>query len=45
MAQYAHIYAIGGENRKRGFKPTPIPKLIKAWWGEKALTKFYPSTH
>jgi len=45
MQQFGHLYAIGAKNRHRGYMPTPLPKLIKAWWREKALTKFYPITH
>lgn len=45
MHQFGHLYAIGAKNRKRGHKPTPLQKLIKAWWREKRLTKHYPITH
>ena len=45
MGQFGHLYAIGAKNRRRGHAPTPLPKLIRAWWREKALTKYYPITH
>lgn len=45
MTQFQHLYAIGSQNRKRGFAPTPLHKLVKAWWHEKKLTKNYPITH
>lgn len=45
MAQFKHLYIIGAINRRRGFKPTPLIKLVKAWWTEKKLTKHYPITH
>ncbi len=45
MQQFRHLYAIGALNRKRGFSPTPLLTLAKAWWNEKKLTKNYPITH
>ncbi len=45
MEQYAHLYAIGAKNRKRGHIPTSLLDLAKAWWTEKKLTKQYPITH
>ncbi len=45
MQQFSYLYTIGAQNRKRGFSPTPLLKLIKAWWTEKKLTKNYPITH
>jgi len=45
MQQFGHLYAIGAKNRRRGHTPTPLSKLIKAWWREKTLTKYYPATH
>ncbi|NVJ99864.1 MAG: D-alanine--D-alanine ligase [Alphaproteobacteria bacterium] len=45
MRQFGHLYAIGAKNRRLGHKPTPLRKLIKAWWHEKRLTGHYPITH
>jgi len=45
MNQFSHLYTIGRKNRKRGFTPTPVKTLIKAWLHEKKLTKHYPITH
>ena len=45
LQQFGALYRIGAANRRRGFKPTPIGSLIKAWLGEKKLTKHYPITH
>lgn len=45
MQQFRYLYAIGAENRKRGFKPTSMRRLIKAWLAEKKLTRHYPITH
>ena len=45
MQQFSYLYRIGAINRKRGFTPTSLTQLIKAWWGEKKLTRHYPITH
>lgn len=45
MAQFGHLYRIGAENRRRGFAPTPLAALIRAWRREKKLTGHYPVTH
>ena len=45
IQQFGALYRIGAANRRRGFKPTPLRPLIKAWLGEKKLTKHYPITH
>lgn len=45
MGQFSHLYAIGAKNRRLGHTPTPLKKLIGAWWREKRLTKHYPITH
>ena len=45
IQQFGALYRIGAANRRRGFKPTPLGSLIKAWLGEKKLTKHYPITH
>ncbi|MCJ9428002.1 hypothetical protein [Kordiimonas marina] len=45
MAQFGHLYAIGAANRRRGFAPTPLITLARAWWREKKLTGHYPLTH
>ena len=42
--QYQTLFQIGAINRRRGFKPPPLTKLIKAWWQEKRLVKQYPET-
>lgn len=45
MQQFGALYRIGARNRTRGHKPTPLRELIRAWLGEKKLTKHYPLTH
>ncbi len=45
MQQFGALYRIGATNRRRGFSPTPLLTLIRAWLGEKKLTKHYPITH
>lgn len=45
MQQFSYLYRIGAANRKRGFAPTSLTGLIKAWLGEKKLTRHYPITH
>ncbi len=45
MQQFGALYRIGAQNRRRGHKPTPLKELIRAWLGEKKLTKHYPITH
>lgn len=45
MQQFKYLYRIGAENRRRGFKPTSIRGLTKAWLAEKKLTRHYPITH
>lgn len=45
LRQFSHLYKIGAANRRRGYKPTTLPDLVKAWWHEKSLTKNYPITH
>lgn len=45
MKQFSYLYRIGAANRKRGFAPTTLSQLIKAWLGEKKLTRHYPITH
>ncbi|TNE62436.1 MAG: D-alanine--D-alanine ligase [Alphaproteobacteria bacterium] len=45
MAQFGHLYAIGAKNRRRGFAPTPLLTLMRAWLHEKKLHKQYPITH
>lgn len=45
LMQFGALYRIGAKNRRRGFKPTSLPGLIRAWLGEKKLTKHYPITH
>lgn len=45
MQQFRYLYVIGAENRKRGFKPTSLRGLMKAWLAEKRLTRHYPITH
>lgn len=45
MQQFRYLYQIGAANRRRGFKPTSLPSLVKAWLGEKRLTRHYPITH
>lgn len=45
MQQFGALYRIGAKNRRRGFSPTPLLALIKAWLGEKQLTRHYPITH
>ena len=42
--QYQTLFQIGAINRRRGFKPPPLTKLLKAWWQEKQLVKQYPQT-
>lgn len=42
--QYHTLFQIGAINRRRGFKPPPLAKLVKAWWQEKRLVKQYPQT-
>lgn len=45
LQQFGALYRIGAANRRRGFKPSSLKTLIKAWLGEKKLTKHYPITH
>lgn len=45
MQQFGALYRIGAKNRRRGYSPTPLLTLIRAWLGEKKLTKHYPITH
>jgi hypothetical protein len=45
MQQFHHLYRIGAINRRRGFSPTSLFQLIKAWRSEKKLTRHYPITH
>ncbi len=45
LMQFGALYRIGAKNRRRGFKPTSLPGLVRAWLGEKKLTKHYPITH
>lgn len=45
LMQFGALYRIGAKNRRRGFKPTSLLGLIRAWLGEKKLTKHYPITH
>ncbi len=45
MQQFGALYRIGAKNRRRGFSPTPLMSLVRAWLGEKKLTKHYPITH
>lgn len=45
LKQFSYLYQIGAENRRRGFKPTSLRALIRAWLGEKKLTRHYPITH
>lgn len=45
LQQWGALYRIGAKNRRRGFRPTSLPGLIRAWLGEKKLTKHYPITH
>ena len=42
--QYHTLFQIGAINRRRGFKPPSLTKLIKAWWWEKRLVRQYPET-
>ena len=42
--QYQTLFQIGAINRRRGFKPPPLTRLLKAWWQEKRLLKRYPTT-
>lgn len=45
MQQFSYLYRIGAANRRRGFAPNSLTQLIKAWLGEKKLTRHYPITH
>ncbi len=42
--QYRELYRIGFENRRRGFKPMPVLKLIARYWHEEQVTRHYPPT-
>lgn len=42
--QYRTLFAIGAENRARGYKPPGIVSLLTAWRKEKNLTTHYPQT-
>jgi hypothetical protein len=42
--QYRTLFAIGAENRARGYKPPGIVSLLTAWQKEKNLTTHYPQT-
>ncbi len=42
--QYRLLFAIGFQNRKRGYKPMPLLKLIWRYWHELKLTPNYPPT-
>ncbi len=45
MRQFSHLFEIGAKNRQRGYKPSSLRQLAKAWRREKRLTKHYPITH
>lgn len=42
--QYRYLFEIGSRNRQRGYKPTPLSKMWRAYLLEKNLTRFYPHT-
>ena len=45
LQQFGALYRIGAENRRRGYRPTSLGGLVRAWLGEKKLTRHYPITH
>lgn len=42
--QYRYLFEIGSRNRQRGYNPTPLSKMWRAYLLEKNLTRFYPHT-
>lgn len=42
--QYRYLFEIGSRNRQRGYKPTLLSKMWRAYLLEKHLTHFYPHT-
>ncbi len=44
LRQYRYLFEIGAGNRRRGFKPSTLRELWKAYRKEKALTERYPHT-
>ncbi|WP_374763329.1 D-alanine--D-alanine ligase [Yunchengibacter salinarum] len=43
--QFRHLYRIGAANRRRGFRPSGLLALFRAWRHEQNLSKRYPQTH
>lgn len=44
LRQYRYLFEIGADNRRRGFKPSTLSELWKAYRKEKTLTQRYPHT-
>ena len=44
LRQYRYLFEIGAGNRRRGFKPSTLRELWRAYRKEKALTEQYPHT-
>ena len=45
MKQYDHMFAIGAQNKKRGFQPLPTKKVMKLIKKHDEITELYPITH
>lgn len=43
--QFHLLFEIGHRNRKRGFKCTGLPQLLRLYWREARLTRLYPQSH
>ena len=44
IKKFAFLFTIGAHNRRRGFKPSPLLQMWKAYRKEKFLTPLYPHT-
>lgn len=44
FAQFAHLFAIGAANRRRGFRPERWRDFIRLWQLERQLVRLYPPT-
>ena len=42
LGHFKYLYAVGAENRARGFKPMPLRELVKGYLHELRLLKAYP---
>jgi hypothetical protein len=42
--QYRYLFEIGSRNRRRGFSPSTLSAMWRAYWLEKKLTRQYPHT-